>query len=459
MAMDYDGANTGVFTHIGKIIKHYNQFADDANDGSTGLAADRKDILDKFQAGDQDVAIDGLVGAYERWKSEYIQRRSTISGFALTRLQDVTTVLDEIGASSASQAEILEKLITQMNADTETVEASAVTLGSVTANGGNTGNGTLLRTKVLDGVNSPGIVDGISMPSHAEYNGLDSELTVPAETWRFRVTGDSFQDGLEEGSEQLSWEGDVADQPHGVDAEGSGFIDTLTPINSAGLLTDGDFEEFTSNTPDNWTIDDGTAGTHIFEETNAANIYHGVAGLKFTGDGSQASIQVSQAIDPASVTANKAYVVTAQVKASASVTNGALTIQFEGTGYTAAGSEKVSIAAGSLPTSFTLQHFFINLPPPASNSLVASNSNPAGSPIAVMSRSRSPTLATVSVFWLARPNTTAPKSIWPVPVGTGVSPSNRLRSPAAWRNATSWPVLAGSVLGSAIFVPNAPVQG
>ena len=362
MAMDYDGANTGVFTHLGKIIKHYNQFADDANDGSTGLAADRKEILDKFQAGDQDVAIDGLVGAYERWKSEYIQRRSTISGFALSRLQDIATVINEIGASSSSQAEILDKLITQMNTDTETVNASSVTLGSVTAGAGNTGNGTLLRTEVLDGATSPGIVDGISMPSHAEYNGLDSELTVPAETWRFRVTGDSFQDGLEEGTEQLSWEGDVADQPHGIDAEGSGFIDTLTPINSAGLLTDGEFEEFTSNTPDNWTIDAGTAGTHIFEETNAANIYHGAAGLKFTGDGAQANIQISQAIDAASVVANKAYVVTALIKASSSITNGALTIQFEGTGYTAGGSEKISIAAGSLPTSFTLQHFFINLP-------------------------------------------------------------------------------------------------
>jgi hypothetical protein len=36
----YDGTN-GVFTHIGKLIKHYNQFRTDATHATTGLDKDR----------------------------------------------------------------------------------------------------------------------------------------------------------------------------------------------------------------------------------------------------------------------------------------------------------------------------------------------------------------------------------------------------------------------------------
>jgi hypothetical protein len=70
----------------------------------------------------------------------------------------------------------------------------------------------------------------------------------------------------------------------------------------------------------------------------------------------------SQAPNRSLLTANKAYCVSCRLKADASIPAGDLTIQFEGTGYTAGSTEKISIAHGSLPTSWSLQHFFVNMP-------------------------------------------------------------------------------------------------
>ena len=49
-------------------------------------------------------------------------------------------------------------------------------------------------------------------------------------------------------------------------------------------------------------------------------------------------------------------------KADASISAGTLTVQFEGTGYTAGATEKVVILPGALATSWTLASFFVNLP-------------------------------------------------------------------------------------------------
>jgi len=231
MSLTYTGAN-GLFTHLGKLVKHYNQFKDDAVDGSTGLDADRNEILDTFQAADQDVSADGLVQAYERWKSEYTSRRGQLSVFALARLQDKDTVLDEIGASSSDPNELLRRLIQTMDEDGATVEASSVSIGAVAADADNAGGGTILTTGLLDGVTSPGAINGVAFPAQVKYDGLDTELCAPSQKFTLRVVADSFQDQLDEGSEQLDWEGQVPDEAHGIGEDGSGFIATIQPIHA-----------------------------------------------------------------------------------------------------------------------------------------------------------------------------------------------------------------------------------
>ena len=128
MPLTYTGTD-GLFTHLGKLVKHYNLFQTDA----TNLDADRDEILDAFQASDLDVTIDGLVGAYQRWKAEYAARRGELAAFALARLQDKDSVLDEIKAATTDQDEILRKLIETMDEDNATVKRSTVSIASTAA--------------------------------------------------------------------------------------------------------------------------------------------------------------------------------------------------------------------------------------------------------------------------------------------------------------------------------------
>lgn len=363
MALNYTTSPNGFFIQLGLIAKHYFAQRGDAID----LSADGEAILDSFQAmdaGDPDLMTEGFATQVANWQAEHVSRRSSLRALALTRLQDRVTILDEIGATSLDINEILRKLIAAMIADSETVDRSTVTIGAVSAAAGNEGNGTVLTTKVLDAVTSPGSGAAGTYAASRHYKGVDSELAVPSESMRLTCTADSFADGLSEGAETFNWEGRIADNQHGYRDEGSGVIGTIAPIHSTGtnILQNGDFEDFTANVPNNWTIFAGTAGTHIVEETSAADVYHGDNCLRFDGDGAQATIEIRQAISAADVVGGKRYCVACRLKGSATIAAGAVTIQFEGTGYAAGGSEKISIAAGAIPTSFALQHFFVNMP-------------------------------------------------------------------------------------------------
>jgi len=361
MSLVYVGTN-GLFTHLGKLVKHYHQFKVDAT-AAAGLDADRLDILDTFLAADQDVAIDGLVGAFERWKDEYVKRREELAGFAQARMRDRITVLQEIGAASTDQSEILHKLIKQMKKDGETVEASQVSISPVLAWNDNQGGGTILTTNVLDGSVSPGVINGLTMPSHPDYNGHETELTCPSETFLFRVTADSYHDQLEEGSEEITWEGDVPDDLHGIDTEGSGFVVTFQPIHAvtSQYLRNADFEEgFVNGVPTGWDLVAGVGEVNV-SAAAVDQAFHGDQALLLAGNGSASSIELKQDVDPTSVIATRRYCVTAQLKKENAVT-GTLTIKFAGTGYAELSVEKIVVPVASLTTDYQLHHFFLNMP-------------------------------------------------------------------------------------------------
>lgn len=351
MAITY----SNLFGSLGKLIKYFNA----AKSSADGVDATTQAILGAFESEDQQLAVDGLSSALEGWKNQYAGRRATLARYMLQRLQDKATVLTEIGAVTTNPDEILTKLIAQMTADSQTVNASSISLGSVTAGSGNVGNGTVLVTKVLDGVTSPGTVSGAYLRPQSAYKGLDSELAV-SETMKLACSADSFQDRLTEGAESFTWTGAPAIDLYGVGTEGSGAVGAVTGLHSYSLLSNTDFENFTSNVPDSWTRDAGVAGTNIYSE--GTEKYHGTYGLRFKGDGTATSIQISQAPATGTITANKRYAVTLRYKADSTIAAGAFTVQFEGTGYTAGSSEKISISAGSLATSWTLASFFVNIP-------------------------------------------------------------------------------------------------
>lgn len=112
MSVDYSGTSNGLFTHLGKLIKHFDLVQLEATDESYGLDADRKEMLDVLQAGtvgNPDLASSGLASVVELWKQNDINRRATLAGYIVARLRDRVTVRDEIGASSQDQAELLRQ--------------------------------------------------------------------------------------------------------------------------------------------------------------------------------------------------------------------------------------------------------------------------------------------------------------------------------------------------------------
>ena len=368
MALTYIGAN-GIFTQIGKSIKVANTYLTLAATLATDLS-DQRTILNAGNAGNRDALIAALTNAYGDiegsggYKSQVSRDwRGFLSSIVDRRLQDYDTVISQLGITDNSIPTILSRLIDEMTIDAASLNASVGGLGAVSAASGNVGNGTALTSLVLDGATPP----GQSMMSHQRYRGINSEL-IAADTMTLLCVADSQGSGgggrTSEGAEVFRWYGPQSYPPLSWEDESSGegpsIVVTNAPSNS--LLKNKDFEYFTANIPNGWTRDLGTAGTHIVEESTAADVYRGSKALRFDGDGALAAIQLSQIIPLNRLVARKRYCLSLRYKASATIAAGQFTVQFEGTGYTAGATEKIDIAAGSLATTYTLSNFFVNMP-------------------------------------------------------------------------------------------------
>lgn len=352
MAFDYTTANTGVFTRIGKLIKYINSRLSLA---TTTYPAELKAIADQYEAADMTDQIAGLYATYEGFQQAITSERLTLAGYVTSTLSDRTTVLDQLSVLSPDMQQVLPALSRQMTIDSKTIDRSTVTVGSITAGGSNVGNGTILLTKVLDGYNSP-VAHGFPM---IEHNGLNSELAV-TETMTFRCVADSARDGLPEGAEQFSWQGGIDEGTFGFRTEGSGSGPGLTAGGSRGIVVNGDFEDFTDDVPDGWTLVNGTAATHCTSST--ATVYRGTTSLKLIGDGALANITLTQAISPSVFQSRRMYCVSIRAKTAGSPAAGNLDVYFTGTGYTAASSEKVNQAVSGIGGSWVLYSFFISMP-------------------------------------------------------------------------------------------------
>jgi len=366
MVMTYTGTD-GLFTALGKLIKEVNDYLTLAG---TTLPADLDNIGDVFEAsnaGNRRETMATLSAKVEQWKSVVAPGwTGELHLLVAQRLQDYDTVLAELDIEGGDVQAVLFRLIDQMVIDSADVDASAVTLGSVTAASGNVGNGTVLTDKELDAVSRPDGING-RMAAHPRYNGVDSELAL-TDTMTLRCVADSQTSGVgvsrtTEAQERFEWYGSPREQQRfSWQTEGAGKGPTVTALNASPEVQNRDFELWSSNVPIAWDLDNGTAGTHVLQETTAADVYRGDAALKFAGDGSQATIQISQKVAPSKLTARKKYLLALRYKASATIAAGTFGVEFNGDGYTPASSEKIEIAAGSLATSWTLSHFWITLP-------------------------------------------------------------------------------------------------
>jgi hypothetical protein len=362
----WDGAG-GVMTDVGKIVGLSNNVEQKVEGG---LDAALAEIITSFDDASM-VYIEGLSAAHEEYKKQTVAFRKSLLSVMEKRLTSPAIVVTTLGLPSYTNlSQILPRLREKMVADGKTIQRNVVTLGSVTAASGNVGNGTVIASKVLDGYSKPGDF----FPADKNYNGLDSELCALAETLTVECTGDSQTSGRQEGGEAFKIYGNPPNPPDstptpyfGVETEGSGSStdSAITGPHSGTLVSVPGFETWSADVPpvlSSWTLDTGTNNTHLIQESTAADVYRGTYAAKLVGDGALAAIQLSQTMAASKFKPLRRYLVSIRYKASAAVAAGTFGVEFNGTGYTPGGTEKVSIAPGSLATSWTLATFQINMP-------------------------------------------------------------------------------------------------
>lgn len=350
MAIDY----TKWAADMGELIERFNGFRTLA----TGqLTTDLSEILTEYKNSGADNLLDGMTERFDSYRDILLQWAADMGQLANARMADSALMASQMPFPETSDPQgIVEEFIRQMIEDSKTVDASTVTVNSPAYNASNYGDGLFYASKVLDGYNEPG--DG--MPAVDNYNAVNSELALN-ETFVFTCRQDSEGAGTLVGAEEWSWHGDVQGEGGYYDwrREGSGQrAQGLRGAMSTTLLSNGDFESFTSSAPDSWDLDVGTAGSTVDDDDT--NEFRGTNCLKFLGTGAVAP-QISQTLT--TMNPKRRYYVHARVKSTLIVAEtGTLLIQFEGTGYTAGGSEKISIAPGSYSGTYVAVGFYINTP-------------------------------------------------------------------------------------------------
>lgn len=342
-----------LFEDVGEYVQRVNDFVAII----AALDADYLEIAQELETNLRFDLLEGQFDQYEQYKAQVLGWIGNLKGQIEERLLHKSTMLDElVYGSDTSFESVVGALHKAMLDDTQSIVTNTVTLGSVLLTETGSSDGLLIVDKVLDGVNAP----HPGWPAVRSYKGLDSQVGLTDEM-AVTCTNDSETDGLTDGFEIFQWSGRPSSgDPYSWQTFGSGDGPTLTPVQAGGILLNAEFQNFTTtNTPDDWTISTGTVGTHIFEDTT---VHRGSKALKFTGNASLAAINIYQTLT--TLIPNKRYFVGFYVKGVAGVSSGTLTIQFEGTGYTAGATEKIELNAAALAaqTTYEWEHFFVNMP-------------------------------------------------------------------------------------------------
>lgn len=352
MALLYDDANTGIFTRIGKLIKYINAHQ---TMPATTLPAELKAVVDLFEAADMTQQVAGIYGDFAGWQFDQITIRQRLAAYADNVLLDHNSVLEELGLTSARlDANFWDTLRRKMTADSETIDGSTISIGSITAGAANVGNGTIILSSLLDAYNPP-VAYGPALVTNLSGT---SELAVTSETMIFECVSD-VANGAPSGSESFTWHGAARGPQFDWDTEGSGDGPTITTA-AGNVVTDGEFENWTNtNTPSNWTLSTGaSAGTTVLRY---ATPYRGTYAMELKGTGA-ATIAITQdltnKLDP-----GRAYCFSYRLKASsAPPAAGAVTANIAI--VTPAGTTTVSlnVANGALTTSYALKSTVFAMP-------------------------------------------------------------------------------------------------
>lgn len=338
MAINYES----LFTCLGELVQQIDYFREQYDDLQVGL----DEIVSGFESQSAAYLTEGIFQQFDSYRNAMFRGIQDMQNRATRVLTDRELVREQLFLGDAADLEtVIRTLFRDMVDNSETIRKNTTTIDNVVKTLANSGDGGLVYGAYLDGFNNP----HPTFISNPLYAGRLSELAF-TDTLTLECVQDSFSDGVEEGSETFQILGHPSSPGFyhwQTNYAGTGV--RLGTLQRDSILTNCQFEDFedTANVPDDWTLDTGTAGTHVFKETSGAQIHRGSAALRLTGNASLAAIQLSRDIVD-NVTPRRRYTFGFWIKGDAGISSGTLTIQCEGTGYTASSSEKIELNAAAL---------------------------------------------------------------------------------------------------------------
>jgi hypothetical protein len=327
MAVDY----TTLFTRLGTIAKAMN---DNLALHGTTLPAQADAVLDEYE--DRRDLVADLQAAYAGFRGSVAGWNATLKSYADRTLGDLQK---ELNAPSSGVTTILPLLVTDMIEAGETVDASAVGTPAVSYGSANVGSGNLVVSK-------------------RAWRSVDDERIL-AQRVELVCVADGYA-GASAGGERFSLTGYPKLNAYGSGPRGDGVGPVLTVADAANVLSNGTFESFTTtDVPDGWSVDAGTAATHTKRESS--NVHRGSYALKLDGDGSQATVTLSQALTSSMVQAGEVYCLSVWLRKSGTVGAGSnLAVRVTGTGFSTVSAFNAD--PSTLTTAFAHYTAFISVP-------------------------------------------------------------------------------------------------
>lgn len=309
----------GLFTRIGDIGGAVNSVISFINSGdlsgggvlSVGVATDA--VRSEYASARTDL-IANLYPARDTYRTAHQTYLAALQAIAKNTL--IGMVHDDNPLPAQTLALAMEELISQMEGSSDDVDASTTSATPATGSA-NVGNGACVATV-------------------KRTDGRDNEH-VYAEDIVITCTADAVTGSATQFSETFTAKGEAAAaSPLAYNwPAGSGALKTLTAVNASGdnatgnKLTNSDFETFTvADTPDNWTILVGVAGTDINESSDK---FYGTKCLEILGDGATLT-SIAQTFNSVSGTLgtlkpNTVYIWNAWMKRDTSLAGGVLAVE------------------------------------------------------------------------------------------------------------------------------------
>ena len=361
MAINY----AQLFGDLGVFLKSLDQFRDSA----AGLNSPRPNMPTLLSGIETELGstgrydlLAGVHGLFDGYRDALSGWSDTMAAKMDARLNHRETVLNQLPALAGSPdtLTVLLEMSRDMRAVGQSIKKSVVSAAAAVAVAGNSGNGKVVTTTKLDGVNPP----TLTAAANPAWAGLDSELAVPSETLSFTCVADEDSSGAPEGQEIFRVQGQPGAQSGRWDwrSEGSGSVVDVYTNNAWDVLSNRDFEIWSpANVPAGWTIKTGTPGVQIIQETTTAFRHRGTSALKIAGP-----CELRQRIAAGTVEPRRMYCLSVCVRGDAAA-DGDLYMGFvsDSGGYVATVDEQIyinSVVLNSTSSAFAQYHIFFVAP-------------------------------------------------------------------------------------------------